>query len=325
MAMTEYAYGPVPSRRLGRSLGVNTVPAKHCTYSCVYYQVGRTARPVGTRRPFHEPKAITRAVADRLEQLARKGETVDFLSIVPDGEPTLDSNLGRIIDLLRPLGPPVAVITNSSLLWQEEVRRELARADWVSLKVDAVDKRPWRRINRPHHDLRLDVLLDGARAFRRSFTGTLMTETMLVAGINDTEECMRPVAAFLHELQPSRADLIVPTRPPAEPFVHAPDEATLNRMYHLLTEARVPVETLTGSEGSAFTITDEISRDLLGITAVHPMRAEAIRAVLERAGASWEVVERLVGQGDLAQVEYSGEVFYLRRVTAVNQHKKPAS
>jgi wyosine [tRNA(Phe)-imidazoG37] synthetase (radical SAM superfamily) len=314
-----YAYGPVPSRRLGRSLGINTIPCKYCSYSCVYCQVGRTAQPVRDRRPFYDPKAIFQDVAGRLNQLAGKGETIDYLSIVPDGEPTLDSNLGRLIDLLRPLGLPIAVITNSSLLWRDDVRRELGRADWVSLKVDAVDDRTWRRINRPHHEVRLAVLLDGIRAFRQSFNNTLVTETMLVSGINDTEDCIRPVAAFLHELQPQRTYLSVPTRPPAESFVTAPDAATLNHKYHILADAQLAVETLIGSEGSAFTITDDISRDLLGITAVHPMRAEAIQTVLDKAGASWEVVERLLEQGDMTEVSYNGETFYLRRFAGTDE------
>ena len=175
-------FGPVPSRRLGRSLGINNIPAKHCSYACVYCQVGRTTHPLSTRRAFYAPQQVVQAVSDRLTQLRQQGERVDYLTFVPDGEPTLDVHLGEAIELLRPLGVPVAVMTNGSLLGQEEVRRELALADWVSVKVDSVDEAVWRRIDRPHPSLRLDEILQGIRVFAKSFAGVLDTETMLVRG-----------------------------------------------------------------------------------------------------------------------------------------------
>jgi wyosine [tRNA(Phe)-imidazoG37] synthetase (radical SAM superfamily) len=112
-------------------------------------------------RCFYPPERIAEAVAGRLKRLRDRGESVDYLTFVPDGEPTLDAGLGEAIDLLRPFDIPVAVISNASLLWREEVRANLGRADWVSVKVDAADEAIWRRINRPDPGLALDVVLDG--------------------------------------------------------------------------------------------------------------------------------------------------------------------
>lgn len=176
------AYGPVPSRRLGRSLGINNIPSKACTYACAYCQVGRTTDMSMERREFYPPKKLIAAVAARLTEVKRLSEPVDFLSFVPDGEPTLDVNLGREIEALRQFGRPVAVITNATLLGLPDVRKELATADWVSLKVDTVDEETWHKLNRPRRTLDFFPLQDGMRAFRRMFTGTLVTETMLVAG-----------------------------------------------------------------------------------------------------------------------------------------------
>ncbi|MDD2467003.1 MAG: radical SAM protein [Desulfobulbus sp.] len=313
-------FGPVPSRRLGRSLGINNIPAKHCTYACLYCQVGRTLVLMTDRRPFLEPNHIIHQADLRLAQLHRDNEPVDYLALVPDGEPTLDLHLGEIIAGLRQLGVPVAVISNGSLLGQQDVRDELALADWVSLKIDTVDEVLWRQINRPHSRLELGSILEGMLLFARSFKGILATETMLIKGSNDCDFAMQGVAAFLQRLRPHRSYLSIPTRPPAELRASAPDEATINRLYPLLAAAAPHLECLIGYEGNAFASTDDPEHDLLAITAVHPMRAEAVAALLDRTGSSWQVVERLLQQGDLIRTEHNGHAYYLRRFS--RQEKK---
>ena len=308
------AFGPVPSRRLGHSLGINNIPPKTCSYSCVYCQVGRTTKMQVHRQGFYEPDEILLAVRDRLERAGEAGAPVDYLSFVPDGEPTLDLNLGFEIEALKQLGIPIAVITNGSLLWHEDVREDLARAHWVSLKVDAVDEKNWRRVNRPHGSLWLATVLDGMLRFAQDYTGHLMTETMLIAGVNDGAEDLREVASFLARLRPERAYLSIPTRPPHEKWVHTPDEGVLNRAYHILSEQGERVEYLTGCEGDAFASTGAVEEDLLGITAVHPMREDAVRTFLARAGAEWSTVRSLVEQGQLVEMEYEGRKYYGRRI-----------
>jgi len=130
-----------------------------CTYSCVYCQLGRTVCSQTGRRPFQSPEAVAAAVRDKLASARRAGERVDYLTFVPDGEPTLDANLGGTIRLLRPLGIPIAVISNGSLLDREDVRFDLAEADWVSFKIDAVSEETWRRVDRPHGRLQLRPIL----------------------------------------------------------------------------------------------------------------------------------------------------------------------
>lgn len=227
------AFGPVPSRRLGRSLGVNNIPPKVCTYSCVYCQVGRTTEMQAERRAFYEPDEIARDVRDAIEKASGAGAPVDYLTFVPDGEPTLDINLGREIELLKPLGIQIAVITNGSLIWREDVREDLMKADWVSLKVDSVREEVWRRINRPCRALRLKRILDGMLEFARAYRGELVTETMLVGGINDNDSLVGDL--FTH-LRPSTAYLSIPTRPPAEEWARAADEKAVNRAYQVLRE-----------------------------------------------------------------------------------------
>jgi hypothetical protein len=125
------AFGPIPSRRLGRSLGINNIPPKVCSYGCVYCQVGATPSPQLEPRPIYPPEDLARAVARHVELVRARGERIDHLTFAPDGEPTLDANLGRVIRLLRPLEIPIAVISNGSLTWRPEVRDALRAADWV--------------------------------------------------------------------------------------------------------------------------------------------------------------------------------------------------
>jgi wyosine [tRNA(Phe)-imidazoG37] synthetase (radical SAM superfamily) len=308
------AFGPVPSRRLGRSLGINNIPPKVCSYSCVYCQLGRTLKMQADRQAFYEPGKILGAVRDKVARAQKAGEDIDYLTFVPDGEPTLDADLGRAITLVKRLGIPTAVITNASLLSEPGVRRDLLTADLVSLKVDAVDEGIWRRINRPHGSLSLASTVEGMRKFAAAYTGDLVTETMLVAGINDGKEHLRHLADFLGRLQPNHAYLSIPTRPPAEPWAQAPDEAAINRAYHTLRRRLAQVEYLIGYEGNAFAFTGDVERDLLSITAVHPMREDAVHDYLARAGAGWPMVQRLVDQGELVETEHGGHTFYLRKL-----------
>jgi len=318
------AFGPVPSRRLGRSLGVNHIPPKVCTYACVYCQVGRTTEMRVERRRFYDPDEIVRDVRAKVQQAAAAGTAaaagIDYICFVPDGEPTLDIHLGDEIEQLKPLGIPIGVITNGSLLWRQDVRAELMQADWVSCKVDAVREPAWRTVDRPRGSLRLAGLLDGVLAFARVYGGTLVTETMLVGGVNDGAEEVRETAAFLARLRPATAYLSIPTRPPAEAWVRPPDEAALNRAYQILSEQVPAVEYLIGYEGNAFASTGDLQSDLLSIIAVHPMREDAVQAFLERAGANGSAVQTLIEQGALVETAYGGHTFYVRPTSRRHAH-----
>jgi len=308
-------FGPVPSRRLGQSLGINNIPPKQCSYSCVYCQVGRTIEQSIEPRAFYPAEEIVAQVSERVRALRDADEPVDFLTFVPDGEPTLDVHLAEVIEGLRPLGIPVAVISNGSLLGWVDVRAALALADWVSIKVDGVREEEWRRINRPHRDLRLPDVLDGMRAFAGEFAGELATETMLIRGVNDEEEAVQAIAAFAARLRPRTAYIGIPTRPTAESWASAASEQAVTRAHEIFVGAGLPrVELLTGHEGAAFGTTGDVREDLLSITAVHPMREDAVRELLRRAGAEWNVVERLVEQGELAPVRYRDHRFYVHRI-----------
>jgi wyosine [tRNA(Phe)-imidazoG37] synthetase (radical SAM superfamily) len=315
--MAVIAFGPIPSRRLGRSLGINNIPPKTCTYSCVYCQLGETSVMTVKRCCFYKPEDVLRSVEVKVHEAISKNEGINYLTFVPDGEPTLDVNIGREITLLKRIGIPIAVITNASLLWLDEVREDLLKADLVSLKVDAVSRNLWRSINRPCRDLELDKVLDGIERFAKTFKGVIVSETMLIDGVKYNGELME-IAEFLGGLAKlDKAYIAIPTRPPAERWVKPAREEVLNKAFQIFSKklGSSKVEYLVGYEGNAFTSTGNVKEDLLAITAVHPMREEAVMELLKKANASQQIINELLRSGEIVRLEYEGNIYYMRKLT----------
>lgn len=307
-------FGPIPSRRLGRSLGVNNIPPKICTYSCAYCQQGHSSKVQIERQSFFDPEEIRETVQEQVNRATAAGENIDYISFVPDGEPTLDIDLGREIDLLKPLNIPIAVITNASLLWKADVRAELARADWVSVKIDSVEEQIWRKVDHPHRSLSLPLILEGILTFASEYQGILNTETMLVQGFNDNEENLDPTARFIGQVKPETAYLSIPTRPPADRKIKPPDEISVNAAYQIYNRYIDKVEYLIGHEGNSFTYTGNLEQDLLSITSVHPMRESAVKELLVKAGQEWIAVEKLIADEKLIELNFDGNKFYMRKL-----------
>jgi len=262
---------------------------------------------------FYSPSQIFNEVQEKVEKSREKGESIDYLTFVPDGEPTLDTNLGQEIQLIKSLGIKIAVISNASLLEQEQVRENLKEADLVSLKIDSVEEEIWRKVNHPHRSLCLKSILDGILEFSRIFKGKIITETMLIKNINDDSHHIKKVADFLAKFKPSRSYLSLPIRPPADSWVQSPSEEVVNQSYNLFKEKIKQVECLIGYEGNAFAFTGEAEEDILSITSVHPMREEALKDFLKRAKSDWSTILKLINKGQLVETDYKGNKFYIRK------------
>jgi len=267
------------------------------------------------RRSFYPPELVFEEVKRKAWEAKEKGERIDYLTFVPDGEPTLDANLGQEIEMLKALNIPLAILTNSSLIWREDVREDLLKLNLVSLKLDAVSENLWRRIDRPHKTLRLDKILEGMLEFRKDFDGKLVTETMLIDGINYGEE-FKKIAEFLRKLKPDIAYIAVPTRPPWEKWVKPAREEIINMAFQAFAEAigEGKVEYLIGYEGNAFAFTGNVEEDILSITAVHPMREDALKELLKKANVDWATVEKPIEEGKLIELEYGEKRFYMRKL-----------
>lgn len=306
------AFGPVPSRRLGFSIGINHIPPKYCSYSCIYCQVGRTDHLIIKPREFFSVNDIILSVEQKILETQNKGQPVDYLSFVPDGEPTLDINLGKEIAALKSFGYPIAVISNATLINQTEIRQALHQADWVSLKIDSVVEGTWRKINRPNRRLNLENLLNGMLDFAREYSGELVTESMLIRGMNDDEDSNSRLAEFLQELKPQKSYLSIPLRPPAEERVFSPDLLTMQKIRQIISAKMPSIICLFDAEENQFIATGEITADILSITSVHPIRETALRKMVAKSGADWNVVEKLVREKRLIQQVHQNEVFYRR-------------
>lgn len=250
-------------------------------------------------------------VSSHLRKLS-PGEQPDYLTFVSNGEPTLDINLGRSIRLLKKLGFPVAVISNASLLSDASVREDLDAADWVSVKVDAADPETWKNINRPADKLKFDNHIDGVLRFADGYKGLLRTESMICREVNDTESNIAGLASIMGRIKPGKAYISIPIRPPAEKNILPPDADRLNLTWQKFTGEGVDTELLAGFEGTDTGFTGNIYEDILNITAVHPLREDALMELLAKNGADPGVVDSLVSQKLIMVSFYNGRKFYLR-------------
>lgn len=302
----KYVYGPVPSRRLGQSLGVDTIPLKTCNWNCVYCQLGRTVPLTNARREYFPSVDILTEVQAALAS-HQPGE-IDWVTFVGSGEPTLHSNIGWLIREVKAITDlPVAVITNGSLLYLPEVRRALAPAHVVMPSLDAGTAVLYRQINRPHPEVTYARLVEGMIAFRQEYDGKIWVEVMLVQDLNDTEAALQEIAAILRRIQPDEVHINLPTRPPAETWVRSADAEGLLRARAILGDIATVVHPIEGEfDLSGFeTAVDAI----VAIITRHPMRQEE----LERTLACWEPGHV---QEALADLQASGRAQVVERYGA---------
>ncbi|MFX1519375.1 MAG: radical SAM protein [Promethearchaeota archaeon] len=313
--MTEkVVFGPAPSRRLGMSLGVNNVFYKNCSYSCVYCQLGRTPHFEIERKEYCNPKELVRSVLE-----AKKFDApIDYITFVPDGEPTLDKNLGfEIAEIKRESSMKVAVITNASLIYRDDVKDDLYNGDTVSIKVDAITPEIWKQINRPSPKLKLDEILDGIVNFSEKYKGRIITETMLIKGINDQEDEITKIAKFLSGIKVDVAYIAIPTRPPAEPRVEPANEKTILMAYEIFSKylGKKHVELLTSYEEKAFeSVSEDLIEGFLAIISVHPMRVDyAYKFFSERGSKPLKIINKLMEENKIVKLKYMSHEFFFRK------------
>jgi wyosine [tRNA(Phe)-imidazoG37] synthetase (radical SAM superfamily) len=299
-----YVYGPVPSRRLGRSLGVSPIPPKTCTFSCVYCQLGRTDRLSAGRESFFAKESILKEIIHRTDL----GET-DFVTFCGDGEPTLCRDLGWLIRRVKSaVTTPVAVITNSSLLYRKDVRQDLEECDLVIASLDAGDERTFRKINRPHGTLDFRSYIQGLMDFTSDFTGKMWVETMLVRDVNDSEQSLERIRQILHRIKPDGVHLLTPTRPPAEPWVRPPEASAISKAREIIESPAVFSFAESGDFGRGSF--KNARQAIIEISSRHPLRLEQALNIEEEFSEPGSVASMLEA-GDLVQVVYNEQRYLL--------------
>lgn len=275
----KYVFGPVPSRRLGQSLGIDPIPQKTCNWNCVYCQLGRSTPMTNERREYIPCEAILAEVDEAL--CSHVPGEIDWVTFVGSGEPTLHSGLGEMIRGVKAqTSIPVAVITNGALAYLPEVRADLSLADVVLPTLDAGSEGLYRKINRPWPELTFERLINGLLAFRAEYKGMFWVEVMLVRGLNDGETALRELASVLDRIKPDQVHLSLPVRPPAENWVQPADEEGLLRAQVILGEV---AQVLSPAQGE-FDLRgcEDVGEAILSTIMRHPMREDELFASLQR-------------------------------------------
>jgi wyosine [tRNA(Phe)-imidazoG37] synthetase (radical SAM superfamily) len=298
-----YVYGPVPSRRLGRSLGVDLVPLKTCTWNCVYCQLGRTAKTTTQRRSYVPVADILAELRSALErEVAFPGAApLQWVTLAGSGEPTLHSEIGAVIDGIKALtNTPVAVLTNGSLLHLPEVRTALHRADAVLPSLDAGSAHIFRRVNRPHPSLDFDRFLEGLVLFRQRFRGDIWAEVMVIKGLNDDQEAVADISRVLGRVQPDEVHLNIPVRPPAECWVEPP---TAERLAEIEQSLGLTARQLVSSPATwnVSVAPGGLPQAVLSVLARHPLADTDIQNLFPGSPAEIEQSLRDLEADGLAQ------------------------
>lgn len=298
-------FGPIPSRRLGRSLGISPIPKKTCNYSCVYCQLGRTDKMTNTRKEYFPLEVIIQEFKDYLKEI----DDFDVVSIVGEGEPTLYSRLGELIDQIKTIiDKPVAVITNSALLYEKDVQEALMKADIVLPSLDAYNEEVYKKVDRPFGKLDFNRELNGLIEFSKLYKGELWLEVMLVKNMNSSRNDIDKFKKIIDKINHDRVYINTPVRPPAESFVQVADSDEINYAVEKLNG--ISIDKLTS--GSFFSEIPDNYEAILNIIRRHPMTQFEVQSLLaSRKETDMDnIFARLHNDESVDDINYKGITTY---------------
>jgi len=305
----KYVYGPVPSRRLGQSLGIDPIPSKTCDYQCIYCQLGKTTNLTDKRKDFYPKEEIYKELEESINQNQGK---FDYITFVGSGEPTLCKSLGKLILKAKELSKkPICVITNGSLLYQDDVKDDLIFSDVVLPTLDAGDEKLFIKINRPLPSIKYEKMIQGYIDFRKEFNGNFWIEIMVMKGINDSKEELFKIKKKIDLIQPDRIDINVPIRPPTESWVKIPDQDVipiLNDIFGDYNNINFPEQGTFSVFGSNF------EKELKDLLERHPMRLEQITETFSSKTVNeqdlLDQLNTLASQNKIKKVIYNNQTFW---------------
>ena len=300
----KYIFGPVPSRRLGESLGISPIPAKTCNYSCVYCQLGRTNKMSNKIEEFYEVEDIVNEF-----DFVSKSEKFDVVTIVGEGEPTLYKGLGKLINELKlKTKKPIAVITNGALLYDKKVRENLMNADIVLPSLDYSNEDEFRNIDRPYGALKFYEVFNGLVTFSKEYKGQLWIEIMLVKGINDSDESLKRMKKLLQKLNYDRIYINTPVRPPAEEFVKPVSKECLNKATEMFDATSIEML----ASGNFYSEEEDSVEAIIKICRRHPMNAFEVSSFLDsrKENNKEQILNKLKNDSRVTVLDYRGILTY---------------
>jgi len=300
-----YLFGPVPSRRLGYSLGVDLVTAKTCSFDCVFCQIGKTDRLTLERREYVPVAGVVREISAWLDT----GASADCITLSGSGEPTLHSSFGGVLEAIHGKSPiKTAILSNGSLFYLPEVRSGAALADIVKVSLSAWDQTSFERINRPYSSLNFQSVVEGLQIFGSEFKGELWLEVFVVSGVNDDEKSLKLIAALAGKIGPDRIQLNTVVRPPVESSARAVPAQVLEKFACLFQPVAEVIVPFSACEASAINGND---KDVAGLLARHPCVLGDVATLFGNDSKKAEaVLEKMVAQGRIRVEKHGAESFY---------------
>ncbi|WP_022670301.1 radical SAM protein [Hippea alviniae] len=311
----EFLFGPVPSRRLGLSLGVNIIPYKTCTYNCVYCEAGKTTKLTVKRESFFEPADIEREFTENVDKMGR----IDVVTFSGGGEPTLNKDLGRFIRFVKDKGFKVAVLTNGSLMFMEDVREDLMSADVVIPSLDAVLESSFIKVNRPHGSLKIERIIDGLVDFCKDFKGEVWLEVLLVRSLNDSKDDLKALSDAIERIKPSKVQVGTVDRPPAESWVEKLSDKEMMDVYvYLSAHTSVEVELIGGFNKENDAFKDDVERAILKLINIRPCSKDELKSIfsLDESRLN-EILEKFEKEGRVYRYTYGNKQFIAGNVSLV--------
>jgi wyosine [tRNA(Phe)-imidazoG37] synthetase (radical SAM superfamily) len=301
----KYVYGPVPSRRLGFSLGVDVVPYKTCSLDCIYCQLGRTTQKTIERKLYTQKDAVRREVQEALN----KKQHIDYITFSGSGEPTLNSDIGTLIREVKKIAPlPVVVLTNGTLLFREDVRKDLAEADIVMPSLDAASREVFKNINRPYKSLDVRIIIDGLKKFREYYNGQIWMEIMFVKDFNNGRDELFFLKRAASEICPDKIYLNTVVRPPSEMYAKP---LSRNELISAKKYFNQNCEVIAEFHGQKVEEARNVEEAIIEMTKRRPLTITDIANVLGISGANAEKwVNDLRESGKLKVRQYKGEGYY---------------
>ncbi len=311
-----FLFGPVPSRRLGLSLGINIIPFKTCSYNCIYCEVGKTTDLTIERRNFFDPEEIEK---EFLEGIKRVGK-VDFVTFSGSGEPTLNSDIGRLIRFVKRNSPyKVAVLTNGSLLFLEDVRKDLFEADLVIPSLDAARAKTFERINMPHPGLEIEKIIDGIARFREEFKGEIWLEILFVKGVNDSCEELDALAGAVEEIKPHRVQIGTVDRPPAYTHARKVSDKRMMDIYIYLSSRLGRVDLIGSFNKSNRAFKEDLKRSIVKMINIRPCSKEELAEIFDADKDRLDaVLDELIRLGEAKIVEFGNKRFIAGNKSVAN-------
>ena len=303
----KYVFGPVPSRRLGNSLGIDPIPSKICNYGCVYCQLGATIKKTNNRELFFPPNEILNEIKNALKNCSHK---IDYITVLASGEPLLYSKIGYIINEIKKFTEiPTCLITNGALLADEEVQNEILNFDVIMPTLDAGNEKMFLKINRPHYKVRFKEMIEGFISFRKKYSGQIWMEVMLIKNVNDTMEELKQIKELLDLIKPDRVYVNVPIRPPAEDWVKIPAKDAID----LANEILGSYKDISNPESGDFNLyTENFEDEFLAIISRHPLNLQQILKTFSNLPLEEinEKIKELESQGKIIKISYQGKKFW---------------